>query len=270
MGGPEKYHKLIPNFQVLRLDIGMNTTFLKNGRMVLGILFVLGCCACSDESVPAGKVTEESVYDRMGRLHNEGLDYVLERISKEAPFTRSGARKLPPAEEIRDMCDDFARMCGYVCPARTRAGSEVSDDFSFLSVAQQEWVGRLKSEVGRVTPERTEDFAIAVGRLEQQVELDDRLAASEREIVRYAMAVCRYSAVYWAENYERWMTELFGLEKLPLNRMRTRGEETPVSKEWWENYKTVVWSDGMSAVRRGEKYYLQGAVAGSVMKYLDQ
>ena len=53
----------------------MNTTFLKNGRMVLGILFVLGCCACSDESVPAGKVTEESVYDRMGRLHNEGLDY---------------------------------------------------------------------------------------------------------------------------------------------------------------------------------------------------
>lgn len=118
MGGPEKYHKLIPNFQVLRLDIGMNTTFLKNGRMVLGILFVLGCCACSDESVPAGKVTEESVYDRMGRLHNEGLDYVLERISEEAPFTRSGARKLPPAEEIRDMCDDFARMCGYVCPAR--------------------------------------------------------------------------------------------------------------------------------------------------------
>ena len=141
----------------------MNTTFLKNGRMVLGILFVLGCCACSDESVPAGKVTEESVYDRMGRLHNEGLDYVLERISEEAPFTRSGTRELPPAEEIRDMCDDFARMCGYVCPARTRAGSEVSDDFSFLSVAQQEWVGRLKSEVGRVTPERTEDFAIAVG-----------------------------------------------------------------------------------------------------------
>ena len=118
----------------------MNTTFLKNGRMVLGILFVLGCCACSDESVPAGKVTEESVYDRMGRLHNEGLDYVLERISEEAPFTRSGTRELPPAEEIRDMCDDFARMCGYVCPARTRAGSEVSDDFSFLSVAQQ--IGR--------------------------------------------------------------------------------------------------------------------------------
>ena len=234
----------------------MNTTFLKNGRMVLGILFVLGCCACSDESVPAGKVTEESVYDRMGRLHNEGLDYVLERISEEAPFTRSGARKLPPAEEIRDMCDDFARMCGYVCPARTRAGSE--------------GVGRLKAEVRRVTPERTEDFAIAVGRLERQVEQDGRLAASEREIVRYAMAVCRYSAVYWAENYERWMTELFGVGKLPLNRMRTRSEEERfVTKEWWENYKTVVWSDGMSAVRRGEGYYLQGAVAGSVMKYLD-
>ena len=147
----------------------------------------------------------------------------------------------------------------------------MSDDFSFLSVAQQEWVGRLKSEVGRVTPERTEDFAIAVGRLEQQVELDDRLAVSEREIVRYAMAVCRYSAVYWAENYERWMTELFGVGKLPLNRMRTRSEEERfVTKEWWENYKTVVWSDGMSAVRRGEGYYLQGAVAGSVMKYLDQ
>lgn len=167
------------------------------------------------------------------------------------------------------ICATILPVCAdMVCPARTRAGSEVSDDFSFLSVAQQEWVGRLKAEVRRVTPERTEDFAIAVGRLERQVEQDGRLAASEREIVRYAMAVCRYSAVYWAENYERWMTELFGLEKLPLNRMRTRGEETPVSKEWWENYKTVVWSDGMSAVQRGEKYYLQGAIAGSVGEVL--
>lgn len=246
----------------------MNTTFLKNGRIVLGVLFVLGCCACSDESVPGGKAAEESVYDRMGRLHNEGLEYVLERITEEAPFTRSGARKLPSADEIRDMCDDFARMCGYVCPARTRAGSEVSDDFSFLSVAQQEWVGRLKAEVQWVTPERTEDFAIAVGRLEQQVEQDGRLAASEREIVRYAMAVCRYSAVYWAENYERWVTELYGVEKLSLNRIRTRSEEIPVSKEWWENYKTTVWRDGMSAVQRGEKYYLQGAIAGSVGEVL--
>lgn len=201
----------------------MNTTFLKNGRMVLGILFVLGCCACSDESVPAGKVTEESVYDRMGRLHNEGLDYVLERISEEAPFTRSGTRELPPAEET-GICATILPVCADMSvPARTRAGSEVSDDFSFLSVAQQEWVGRLKAEVRRVTPERTEDFAIAVGRLERQVEQDGRLAASEREIVRYAMAVCRYSAVYWAENYERWMTELFGVGKLPLNRMRTKG-----------------------------------------------
>lgn len=246
----------------------MNTTFLKNGQILLGILLVWGCYACSGESVPAGNVAEESVYDRMGRLHNEGLDYVLERILEVAPFTRSGTRKLPPTEEIRDMCDDFARMCGCACPVRTKAYGEVSDDFSFLSVAQQEWIGRLKAEVRRVTPERTKDFAIAVGRLEQQVEQDERLAASEREIVRYAMAVCRYSAVYWAENYEHWMTELFGVERGDLNRMRTRSEGIPVSKEWWENYKTTVWRDGMSAVRQGEKYYLQGAVAGSVLDVL--
>ena len=90
----------------------MNTTFLKNGQILLGILLVWGCYACSGESVPAGNVAEESVYDRMGRLHNEGLDYVLERILEVAPFTRSGTRKLPPTEEIRDMCDDFARMSG--------------------------------------------------------------------------------------------------------------------------------------------------------------
>ena len=247
----------------------MNTTFLKSGRMLLGILFVWGCCACSDESVPVGKVTEESVYDRMGRLHNEGLDYVLERILADTPFTRSGVRKLPSADEIREMCDDFARLCGCVCPVRTKVGSEVSDDFSFLSVAQQEWVGRLKAEIRRVTPERTEDFAIAVGRLERQVEQDGRLTTSERDMVRYAMAVCRYSATYWAENYERWMTELYGLEKLPLNRIRTRSEkEYLVTKEWWENYKIIVWSDGMSAVRRGEGYYLQGAIAGSVWEVL--
>ena len=65
------------------------------------------------------------------------------------------------------------------------------------------------------------------------------------------------------------MMELSGLEKLSLNRMRTRSEEERfVTEEWWENYKTIVWSDGMSAVRRGEGYYLQGAIAGSVQEFL--
>ena len=121
---------------MLRLDIGMNTTFLKNGRMVLGILFVLGCCACSDESVPAGKVTEESVYDRMGRLHNEGLDYVLERISEEGHGNFRRQKKSGICATILPVCADMsvrpgqgpAVKCPMIflfSPLRSRNGSVV-------------------------------------------------------------------------------------------------------------------------------------------------
>ena len=60
--------------------------------------------ACSREETAAGTHREESAYERMGRLHNEGLDYVLARIVAEAPATKSGGRVIPPEEDIRAMC----------------------------------------------------------------------------------------------------------------------------------------------------------------------
>lgn len=39
--------------------------------------------------------------------------------------------------------------------------------------------------------------------LEKQLQQDDEISESEKQVLFYTMAVCRYSAHYWAENYEK-------------------------------------------------------------------
>ncbi len=59
-------------------------------------------------------------------------------------FTRSGTTGTSAGRSNPGICaDDFkARMSRFVCPARTRAGSEGSDDFLVSSPVAQQGMGR--------------------------------------------------------------------------------------------------------------------------------
>lgn len=243
----------------------MNTTFLKNGQILLGILLVWGCYACSGESVPAGNVAEESVYDRMGRLHNEGLDYVLEKIVSTSPQTKSGGRKVPGMADIRKLCCDFA--CSKGLQVMTKQGSENLDtiqDFSFLSENQLKWFDRTKEMIKNLRLEDIDKLPEKIIILEEELRQDEEIADTEKEVLLHMLAVCRYSAQYWVVNYEKWQIELYGVPANSIRKIRTRSEkETPVSLEWWERYKTIVWGDGSSGIRC-DGYYLVDATCGSV------
>lgn len=249
----------------------MKTSLLKSGSVFILCSVLIGFYACNEEVVVVEDSKTESPYDRMGRLHNEGLDYVWEQIVATAPLTKSGGRKIPAIDEIRRMCHDFACSKGYGIKTRN-AGKEQEfrGDFSFLSEIQQEWLRQIKEVVWTVTPDQVEKFTVSMKALHQQLQQEERISEQEKEILFYTMAVCRYSAQYWSENYEKWQVELYGIDKIATRSLKSKNEEGKyVSKEWWETYKEIVLADGCKGIETSDGYRLEGAITESVRVCLE-
>ena len=248
---------------------------MKTKHFIIGTILLVGgmtaMAACSREETAAGTHREESAYERMGRLHNEGLDYVLARIVAEAPATKSGGRVIPPEEDIRAMCRDFALAQGESPVPGTKGGVPSEEEaWNRFSAGQQAWLGQAKACIFESQPGEVEALIAGLAGLEGQVQADASLPAVERETLLYVLAVCRYSAAYWAENAEKWQVELYGVESLVPLRSRASNETQHVSKEWWEKYKGLVWADGLGGVPAGDGgYYIEVAIGSSIGKYLD-
>lgn len=248
----------------------MKISLLKLGYVLIFCTVFVAFYAFNEQSEVVNDNKTESPYDRMGRLHNEGLDYVLEKIVTTASLTKSGGREVPGMDEIRRMCEDFARSKGYRVDTRNgRKEGVLMEDFSFLTEIQQEWLRQIKEVVHAATPDKTEELVMNIKTLEQKLRQDTTVSAREKKILFYTMAISRYSAQYWAENYEKWQVEVYGMAKVTTHSVKTKREEGKyVSKEWWETYKEIVWADGFSGVQTEDGYYLENATAGSIQAYL--
>lgn len=236
---------------------------------------MLFCClflvfyACSDKHTLEVSPENESPYERMGRLHNECLDYVLEKILATAPSTRSGGRVIPPETVIRQMCSDFARTKQCQAPTRALESQEVTaGNISSLSAVQQDWLQRIKDVVWTAVPDELDKFRTVISGLEECLSQDHEVDVKEKEVLFYVMAVCRHSALYWAGNFEKWQFELYGINSASTPKVRTKSEGQYVSKEWWEKYKAIVWGDGVGGIKCGELYYLENAAVKSVKECL--
>ena len=238
--------------------------------MILAVSGIAVMAACSREEKLPGTKRAESAYERMGRLHNEGLDYVLARIVATAPATKSGGRVIPPQEEIRAMCRDFALRQGEPAAPASKAGDPSAYDvWNSLSAGQQAWLEQAKACIFTALQGEVEALIAGLSRLEEQVQADASLPAAEQETVLYVLAVCRYSAAYWAENYEKWQVELYGVESLSSARTRASDEMRYVTKEWWEEYKHLVWADGIGGVpAENGGYNLHAADFSSIEAFL--
>lgn len=238
--------------------------------MIILFTVFLNFYAYSEENRDWSIKRHESSYERMGRLHNEGLDHVFETIMKNIVQTGTGKPRIPTEEEIYQMCCDFTRSKGYEIQGRDREIKEdIVKDFSFLSVKQQEWLALAKQIVLEANlPEDLEKFTADMKNLEIQLEREKELSKPQKEVLLYVMAVCRYSARYWVENHEKWQVEIGGVD-VSTRKLQTRSENGAyVSKEWWEAHKYIVWADGVGGVKRGEGYYLENAMVDSVKECL--
>lgn len=71
------------------------------------ILLLYGFCACSENEYQQSQNLPESPYETVGRLHNEGLDYVFDELVKSRTLTRSeGKPEIEPCE-ILELCSDL-------------------------------------------------------------------------------------------------------------------------------------------------------------------
>lgn len=239
------------------------------------ILFVLSgallsVMSCSDGEEKMSVGSEESVYDRMGRLHNEGLDYALDCIRLSVPTSKGGRENMLSVESVRSICREFAVSRGeeadvVVC---VETWKDSVDIFLFPS-GQQEWLRRIRAVILE-TPEGRMDLLICgMEELEGELDMDVFLSSDEKEMLFYVLAVCRYSAAYWAEHYEEWQVELHGVGSLAFPVSKTKDEWKYVTSEWWETYKSLVWTDGVGGIRPGDGgYYLEDATASSLQKVL--
>lgn len=230
---------------------------------------IIGMNACSYEDIQLRTEENESSYDRIGQLHNEGLDYVLDKMKTALLLTKSDKKRIPGITEIRRMCVEFAESKGYTVMTRSYAGiREDVGDFSFLSVQQQDYLLQAKTIVQKASPEDFQELIRKMKTLEENLLRDNKMDVQQKEVLLYVMAVCRYSASYWAVNYEKWHVELYGLNT--VNTLKTRSENKVwVSKEWWEHYKSIVWADGVGGIYCGNGYELSDATVASVAEYLD-
>lgn len=184
---------------------------------------------------------------------------------------KAGGRVIPPQEEIRAMCRDFALRQGEPAAPASKAGDPSADDvWNSLSAGQQARLEQAKACIFTAPQGEVEALIAGLSRLEDQVQADAFLPAAEQETVLYVLAVCRYSAAYWAENYEKWQVELYGVESLSPVRTRASNESQYVTKEWWEKYKHLVWMDGIGGVPAGDGgYYIEVSIDSSIDENLN-
>lgn len=236
------------------------------------IFFIAGSVfACSDENVVVTPDENESSYEHMGQLHNEGVDYVWKKLSEMTLSTKNRICDLPEKSVIRQMCSDFVCMKGRQIGTKNLNVLEDNPDKpGNLTLQQNEYLSHIKVIVDKAIPVDVQSFTDEMKSLEESVKGDETISECDKDLLLNVAAVCRYSAVYWAENYLKWQIEFKGVEAVvSVPKVRTSNEnDILVSKEWWEKYKEIVWKDGAGGMEQGDIYVLKNAIVASVLTVL--
>lgn len=215
--------------------------------------------SCQKERIP--QEPENDKYERIGQLHNEGLDYILQAIKKQ-PVTKSGGKPID-RHFIKNEVRSFLISKGYsdtIEPAfpifdsmdftmRTKGADAVMEGYSFSEVEMSYFDRMVEIGVKTNIPEFVEgELAL----LEQQIRHDEHVV--HKDPLLYGIAVCKASVEYWSEYLEVWMVEVQGIEQAQMHWMLTKGgddDDDPEKGFWgdlWEaTWKTAV-TDGASAL----------------------
>lgn len=235
-------------------------------------------CTSRDEEVVLKD--SESVYELVGRLHNEGLEYVFDRLTEAR--TKSNGILEVDTETIRGLCKQFVEKQGYETKGfvLTRSDNKIMDyrklDFE-LSEQQNVYLSSVQQIINESTIETINLLVDKLKSLELEIECDCVMSNYEKEVLFYGIAVCCYSARYWVDNYEKWMQEFKNSGYMPWTKT---SEEYVVSQSWWEKNKHIVTADGWWAMQgflqsgsSGIPWYIIGmtlgeGIAGSVLAAL--
>lgn len=211
--------------------------------------------ACQKEGVPEEPT---DIYEQIGKLHDEGLNYVLQEIKKQ-PVTQAGGRVITDAL-IVNATADFMASRGYQRDALTKSGNSIPDSAAYnnvvsqLSERQQSYLNEL-FEIFDNKKLNAEEAIIRIKALENRIKVN--CSAEEQPVLLCGTAVARYTIDYWEEHAEEWLAEIGGIEALQMYRVATKAGK-PEDDEF--SWKELGESDVEGAVVGAGSAVLGGAV----------
>lgn len=197
--------------------------------------------------------------NEVGRLHNEGLDYVFGKIKGEIQATRGG-RSAITEDFVDDACWEFLEKEGIVSEATrstdwsvmTKSRNTTPEEIG-ASPLMTEYTKRIARVLARKSnAENIDKLHNQFLSIEQDILADTELDTDEREALLSMTAVTVYSVAYWQENYDDWMNAL------GVPEVKTRNSERGSSN--WGDVADIAWADAGGAMVGA----MVGAAAGGV------
>lgn len=198
-----------------------------------GVVVSAFLLSCSKETPLPSVEAEETIYQKVGSVHNEGLDYVLDYIkrNKGSIMTRSGQplskddillMTEPAVKEFIKMSSEL----GQFGPTTKVSEDDLSLDYSVLSISE---IRESLNDAGKDCFDRFvsiinsnkefEQRQKYMSGLVQEISDDNSIDIFSRNALLYTIEIGKSSLKYWKENYQKWFQTLNSCDE-PNTRLR--------------------------------------------------
>lgn len=224
----------------------------------LGLIGGISIISCQqDDSAGLNSLSD---YDKVGKLHNEGLEYVFDYLKKKGVITRTQS----DANRLRELSDKA--ICKFFKEKKleitqTRSLQDNIELIEKLNSKQKVYYDKLISVVldHSLNYETTQKQVAEISK-----EIQENLTQVDASPLLYGTAIAKYTLEYWYKNWEKWRIEIGGVDALTFGPV-TR-TETPESSNDDFSWKEV----GKADISGGVGGAVGGAVAGSVTDAIGQ
>lgn len=226
------------------------------GSVFILLAGLLGTVSCQRDD--NGDFSSLSDYEKVGKLHNEGLEYVFNYIKENTSSTRAGTKRSNLKELSETAVSKFLKK-KHLESIQTRSTYGDTDIDKILSLEQKMYYDKLISVVldRSLNYEATQK---AVTRVTKEIE--QSLSPTDAAPLLYGAAIAKYTLEYWYTNWEKWRVEIGGVDALTFG-VITRAE-TPESSNDDFSWKDVGKSDIAGGVGGAVGGAATGAMAGGV------
>lgn len=213
--------------------------------------------SCQKENGPKEPT---DIYEKIGKLHNERLDYILREI-KTQPVTKGGGRKISTAF-IVNATADFMASRGYSSDAITKVGNDLPNSATYNNVVSQltEKQQSYLDELFKIfdSKQNAKEAITRIKALEKRIKVN--CSAEEQPVLLCGTAVARYTIDYWDKHTEEWLAEIGGIEALQMHNVATKAEN-PESDDF--NWKQLGREDAKGAVAGAGTVYVGAATVAA-------
>ena len=270
--------------------------------LIIGIGFGIQSCDSDEEEDFLGKAKNTSIeikknylsnidriYDDVGKLHNEGLDFVLDSLTTIKKMNIESPLSLKSSSGITDKhLDNIAsiflkrenmsfdiKSIGVPALKSNKDSQEKlevlnngSINSTTLKISQEALVYSVALEYKMVNAEfrSLEELDNFILDLEYELLHDDKLSSTEVDALLYMTSVAKYSTRYWADNYIKWASSLGNMEYVENNTFSSPmlKSSSESGSAWWDDVLGVAWVDAGSAGVGALVGAATGAVVGGV------